>query len=429
MKKSVDLIPNWELLFGARDKNVKALCSSLNITVTPRDTSIEIAGASKGVRRAQKIFLEFEQLGLEAVQSGKKLEDYDFETIIKAVLAGPDVSLLKVAGSSKKPGLGRLKQIQPKNDNQRIYMDAISNNDMVFGIGPAGTGKTYLAMAMAVSALVQKKVARIVMVRPAVEAGERLGFLPGTMQEKVDPYMRPLYDALYDMMKPEDVDRHLAKGVLEVAPLAFMRGRTLSDAFVIMDEAQNTTSEQMKMFLTRIGFNSKAVITGDITQIDLPKNTQSGLVEALSVLKAVEGLYFHTFQEGDVVRHQLVQRIVHAYDAHKSSVFVTGMTAMPESFLPRVPYMPVGEIVGNGSSVPLDLTGTVIPPVHLETTRFPLVMSHYPGCQALVGNSGSGCTCASLAPPDLRPTRVHYPDCPAFHSTGGTCVCTRLARQ
>jgi phosphate starvation-inducible PhoH-like protein len=197
-------------------------------------------------------------------------------------------------------------------------VDAIERFDLTFGIGPAGTGKTYLAVAMGVSALLAKRVSRIVLTRPAVEAGERLGFLPGTLQEKIDPYLRPLYDALFDMMESEKVEKLLERNVIEIAPIAFMRGRTLNDSFVILDEAQNTTSEQMKMFVTRLGFNSKAVITGDVTQIDLPNARRSGLVEAMDVLKNVEGLAFTHFDETDVVRHQLVQRIVHAYDEHKS---------------------------------------------------------------------------------------------------------------
>ena len=191
---------------------------------------------------------------------------------------------------------------------------------MVFGIGPAGTGKTYLAVAMAISALLAKRVNRIILARPAVEAGERLGFLPGTLQDKIDPYLRPLYDALYDMLDPEKVDRYLEKNVIEIAPIAFMRGRTLNDSFVILDEAQNTTSEQMKMFVTRLGFNSKAVITGDVTQIDLPNARRSGLLEAVDILKRVEGLTFVYFDEGDVVRHHLVQRIIRAYDEHKNKL-------------------------------------------------------------------------------------------------------------
>jgi phosphate starvation-inducible PhoH-like protein len=210
------------------------------------------------------------------------------------------------------------KQVAPKSATQRRYIEAIQERDCVFGIGPAGTGKTYLAVAMAVQALVQKQVTRIVLARPAVEAGERLGFLPGDLQEKVDPYLRPLYDALFDLMDTERVTKLLEKRVIEVAPLAFMRGRTLADAFIILDEAQNTTGEQMKMFLTRIGFGSKAVITGDVTQIDLPTGKRSGLVEAERVLSKVEGIEFVYFTDRDVVRHRLVQMIVRAYEEHAS---------------------------------------------------------------------------------------------------------------
>jgi len=206
------------------------------------------------------------------------------------------------------------KAVAPKSGNQRRYVEAIERNDLVFGIGPAGTGKTYLAVAMAVSALVSKQVTRIILTRPAVEAGERLGFLPGTLQEKVDPYLRPLYDALYDMLEVEKVERFLERAVIEVAPLAFMRGRTLNDSFIIMDEAQNCTPEQMKMILTRQGFNSKMVVTGDVTQIDLPIGKRSGLLEAVEVLRGVEGIRFVYFDERDVVRHSLVQRIVKAYE-------------------------------------------------------------------------------------------------------------------
>jgi phosphate starvation-inducible PhoH-like protein len=210
------------------------------------------------------------------------------------------------------------KRIAPKSVNQRRYLDAIEQHDIVFGIGPAGTGKTYLAMAQAVAYLLAKKVNRIILARPAVEAGEKLGFLPGDLQEKVNPYLRPLYDALYDMLDGERVERLLERGVIEVAPIAFMRGRTLNDAFVILDEAQNTTSEQMKMFLTRLGFGSKAVVTGDVTQIDLPAGRMSGLVESLKVVKGIEGIATILFDERDVVRHSLVQQIVKAYEAYSS---------------------------------------------------------------------------------------------------------------
>jgi phosphate starvation-inducible PhoH-like protein len=205
--------------------------------------------------------------------------------------------------------------VAPKSINQRRYLDAIEQNDIVFGIGPAGTGKTYLAMAQAVSFLLSKRVTRIILARPAVEAGEKLGFLPGDLQEKVNPYLRPLYDALYDMVEVERAERLIERGTIEIAPIAFMRGRTLNDAFVILDEAQNTTSEQMKMFLTRLGFGSKAVVTGDITQIDLPAGRTSGLVEAMKVVGKIEGISFIYFDERDVVRHKLVQQIVKAYES------------------------------------------------------------------------------------------------------------------
>jgi phosphate starvation-inducible PhoH-like protein len=229
------------------------------------------------------------------------------------------------------------KVVTPKNASQRRYMEEIEKHDMMFGVGPGGTGKTYIAVAMAVSALLTKQVNRIILARPAVEAGERLGFLPGTLQQKIDPYMRPLYDALYDMLEPDKLDRFLEKGIIEVAPLAFMRGRTLNDSFVILDEAQNTTSEQMKMFLTRLGFNSKAVITGDITQIDLPAGKKSGLIEALEVCGKIDGIGIAHFTEKDVVRHNLVQQIIRAYEEydgtqpHRSGKAINTVNAKPEA--------------------------------------------------------------------------------------------------
>ena len=228
------------------------------------------------------------------------------------------------------------KTITPKSPNQRRYIEALETYDMVFAIGPGGTGKTYLAVAMAVSALLSKQVNRIILARPAVEAGERLGFLPGTLQEKVDPYMRPLYDALHDLLEADKLESFLEKGIIEVAPLAFMRGRTLNDSFVILDEAQNTTSEQMKMFLTRLGFNSKAVITGDVTQIDLPDWRRSGLVEAIDVVGKIEGIAMVYFDEHDVVRHSLVQRIIKAYDEH-GAANPRHKVAVPDT--PAIPAM------------------------------------------------------------------------------------------
>jgi phosphate starvation-inducible PhoH-like protein len=229
------------------------------------------------------------------------------------------VSLRALVESGRQRNFGK-KALAPKSVNQRRYLEAIERNDMVFGIGPAGTGKTYLAVAMAISALMSKRVARIILTRPAVEAGERLGFLPGTLQEKVDPYLRPLYDALYDMLDSDRVEKLLERNVIEVAPIAFMRGRTLNDSFIILDEAQNSTAEQMKMVLTRQGFNSKMVVNGDVTQIDLPTGRRSGLLEAVDVLKGIEGISFVQFDERDVVRHSLVQRIVKAYERYNETV-------------------------------------------------------------------------------------------------------------
>jgi len=244
------------------------------------------------------------------------------KTAAELVVDDPNVNLREYfrkdqpAPKTNGPAAGTKRRVNPKSPNQKRYLDTIEQNDIVFGVGPAGTGKTYLAMAQAVSYLMAKKVSRIILARPAVEAGEKLGFLPGDLQEKVNPYLRPLYDALYDMMEMERAERLLERGTIEVAPIAFMRGRTLNDAFVILDEAQNTTSEQMKMFLTRLGFGSKAVITGDVTQIDLPTGRTSGLIEAMKVVGNVDGIAFVHFDEKDVVRHALVQQIVKAYEAY-----------------------------------------------------------------------------------------------------------------
>jgi phosphate starvation-inducible PhoH-like protein len=271
-----------------------------------------VEGAPDSVTRVERIFADFEALR----KAGVNPHNGELNGMLRLVVADPNVTLKGLADSGKQRAAGGTKRtVQPRSLNQRTYLEAIEQNDMVFGVGPAGTGKTYLAVAMAVSFLLAKKVSRIVLVRPAVEAGERLGFLPGTLQEKVDPYLRPLYDALYDLLEPERVDKMLEKNIIEVAPLAFMRGRTLNDAFIIMDEAQNTTSEQMKMFLTRLGHNAKACITGDVTQIDLPNPKKSGLLEAIAVLKGVEGIGFCHFEDGDVVRHQLVQRVIRAYES------------------------------------------------------------------------------------------------------------------
>jgi phosphate starvation-inducible protein PhoH and related proteins len=312
MKTQIEIGPNIETLFGTRDENLRLLEDGLNVTIAMRSDSIEIEGAPSDVSRTQQVFTDYQHL----LHQGHSFVNGDLGSMLKVLTSDSTATLRGLAEAGKQRSFGK-RTVQPKSINQRRYLEAIEKNDMVFGIGPAGTGKTYLAVAMAISALVSKRVNRIVLARPAVEAGERLGFLPGTLQEKVDPYLRPLYDALYDMLDPDKVDRYLEKNVIEIAPIAFMRGRTLNDAFVILDEAQNTTSEQMKMFVTRLGFNSKAVITGDVTQIDLPNASRSGLVEAAEVLKDVEGIRFCYFDEGDVVRHHLVQRIVRAYEDHK----------------------------------------------------------------------------------------------------------------
>ena len=313
MKKSIALTPDIETLFGTRDENLHVLEDGLNINIDLRSDRIELEGAPRDVGRAEQLFADYEHLR----RSGHQFLNGDLGSMLRVVVGDPNVTLRGLAEAGRQRAFGR-RTVQPKSPNQRRYLEAIEQHDMVFGVGPAGTGKTYLAVAMAISALLNKQVNRIILARPAVEAGERLGFLPGTLQEKIDPYLRPLYDALFDMLEPERVERYLEKNIIEIAPIAFMRGRTLNDSFVILDEAQNTTSEQMKMFVTRLGFNSKAVITGDITQIDLPSARRSGLIEAVEILQSVNGLAFVHFDESDVVRHHLVQRIIRAYDEHKA---------------------------------------------------------------------------------------------------------------
>jgi len=323
MKKSIEIGPNIETLFGTRDENLRVLEDGLNITIDLRSDSLELEGAPGDVARAERVFADYDHLQ----RSGYSFNNGDLNSMLRVLVADSKATLRGLAEAGRQRSFGR-RTVQPKSLNQRRYLEAIEKHDMVFGIGPAGTGKTYLAVAMAISALLAKRVNRIILARPAVEAGERLGFLPGTLQDKIDPYLRPLYDALYDMLDPEKVDRYLEKSVIEIAPIAFMRGRTLNDSFVILDEAQNTTSEQMKMFVTRLGFNSKAVITGDITQIDLPNARRSGLLEAVDVLKSVEGLSFVYFDEADVVRHHLVQRIIRAYDEHKNRIAEEQLTLL-----------------------------------------------------------------------------------------------------
>jgi len=313
LKIALEITPNLEPLFGTRDENLTLIEDALGVRIDLRSDAVHVEGPSAAVERVRLIFQDFEAMRRQGVHP----HNGELNGMLKLVVADPAVTLRSLADSGKQRSAGVKRAVQPRSTNQRKYVEAIEQNDMVFGVGPAGTGKTYLAVAMAVAAMNAKKVSRIVLVRPAVEAGERLGFLPGTLQDKVDPYLRPLYDALYDLLDPEKVDKMLEKNVIEVAPLAFMRGRTLNDAFIIMDEAQNTTIEQMKMFLTRMGNNSKAVITGDITQIDLPNPRKSGLLDAINILDGVEGIQFCHFEDCDVVRHALVQRIVRAYEAVK----------------------------------------------------------------------------------------------------------------
>jgi len=314
MKHTVRLHGGINELFGTLDENLKLFESALHVTTHLKDDELEIEGDPSQVKRAARILDEYNQL----VREGRSLRNGEVRNLLNVATQEPDISLHTILGRGRSRAFGK-KSVQPKSPNQRRYMETLETYDMVFAIGPGGTGKTYLAVAMAVSALLTKQVNRIILVRPAVEAGERLGFLPGTVQEKVDPYMRPLYDALHDLLEADKLERYLEKDIIEVAPLAFMRGRTLNDSFVILDEAQNTTSEQMKMFLTRLGFNSKAVITGDVTQIDLPNDRRSGLIEAIDVVGKIEGIAIVYFDEHDVVRHSLVQRIIKAYDEYDSS--------------------------------------------------------------------------------------------------------------
>jgi phosphate starvation-inducible PhoH-like protein len=303
-----------ESLFGTYDENLKQLETQFGVRIRTAGKELIVEGEPADVARAEKVLDQLAGL----MRGGYRLAKGDVKTAAQLVAQDDTVELSDYFLRSSSKSAGK-RQVVPKSVTQKRYLDAIEQHDIVFGIGPAGTGKTYLAMAQAVSFLLAKRVSRIILARPAVEAGEKLGFLPGDLQEKVNPYLRPLYDALYDMIETERAERLLERGTIEVAPIAFMRGRTLNDAFVILDEAQNTTSEQMKMFLTRLGFGSKAVITGDVTQIDLPVGRTSGLVEAMKVVGHVEGISFVHFDDKDVVRHSLVQQIVKAYEAFGGS--------------------------------------------------------------------------------------------------------------
>ncbi len=315
MKSCVQISRGIESLFGTRDENIRLIENGLHVRTRLLNDSLEIEGNDPDVARAQEILSDYASL----VREGHVFNNGDLNSCLRIVTTDPDVNLRRLVESGKQRNFGK-KVVTPKTMTQRRYIDSIEHHDLVFGIGPAGTGKTYLAVAMAVSALLSKRVSRIVLTRPAVEAGERLGFLPGTIQEKVDPYLRPLYDALFDMLDGEKVEKLLERNVIEVAPIAFMRGRTLNDSFIIMDEAQNCSPEQMKMILTRQGFNSKMVVTGDPTQIDLPAGMRSGLKEVVEVLHGIEGISFIQFDERDVVRHSLVQKIVKAYERYNEQI-------------------------------------------------------------------------------------------------------------
>jgi phosphate starvation-inducible PhoH-like protein len=329
MIRTVQIAGEVESLFGTLDENLKLLESALKVTTYFKDNELAVEGEPAQVDRVIRILVQYNDL----VRQGRRMDNGAVKDLLKVATSDPGTSLKEILDPGDPAKLRQFgkKPVTPRSPNQRKYMEEIERNDMVFGIGPGGTGKTYLAVAMAVSALLAKQVHRIILARPAVEAGERLGFLPGTLQQKIDPYMRPLYDAIYDLLDADRLDRYLDKGVIEVAPLAFMRGRTLNDSFVILDEAQNTTSEQMKMFLTRLGFNSKAVITGDVTQIDLPAGRRSGLIEALEVVGKIAGIGFVNFNERDVVRHNLVQQIIKAYDEYGAG----SSSARPASSAPE----------------------------------------------------------------------------------------------
>jgi phosphate starvation-inducible PhoH-like protein len=302
-------------LFGIHDENLRLIEEGFGVRISARGSEVFVQGSDEGVGAAEKLLRELQQL-LERGQAVKKI---DVVTGIRLVRENPQIDLVAFfLDDSLQASVRRV--VTPRNQAQKTYLQAIQDFDMIFAIGPAGTGKTYLAVAMAAAALAERSIKRVILCRPAVEAGEKLGFLPGDLAEKVNPYLRPLYDALFDLIGFEKVEKLLEKSVIEVAPLAFMRGRTLSDSFIILDEAQNTTTEQMKMFLTRLGFGSKAVITGDVTQVDLPTGKKSGLREAREILQEVEGLRFFEFTEKDVVRHPLVGKIVTAYDRFDRAV-------------------------------------------------------------------------------------------------------------
>jgi phosphate starvation-inducible PhoH-like protein len=310
-----------QTLFANDLRLLQSLENRLDLKVTTRDGWVRLEGERPNIEKARQVFDQLEQARARGIQ----IRRHEFQYALDSVSKGVEQSLSQLAGfkiqsSSRRP------PIIPRTSQQLNYLQAIQNYDIVFGIGPAGTGKTYLAVAMAVDALRRELVKRIILTRPAVEAGEALGFLPGDLQEKIFPYLRPLYDALYDMLETDEIQKYMERGVIEIAPLAYMRGRTLNHAFVILDEAQNTTTEQMFMFLTRLGADSKCVVTGDQTQIDLPPNKRSGLIEAMQALRRVTGVQFTEFSERDVVRHPLVQSIIQAYQAHREPAGARALT-------------------------------------------------------------------------------------------------------
>ncbi|MEW5865433.1 MAG: PhoH family protein [Bacillota bacterium] len=300
-------------LFGKRDETLRIIEKELRVVITPRGDDIAVEGDRANVEKAHHVLAQL----LEIVRAGHRITAGDTRYAIDLASEGHGTSLVDVMNDVVQVTT-RGKRISPKTLGQKRYIDAMRRSGIVFAIGPAGTGKTYLAMAMAIATLKNKDVSRIVLTRPVVEAGEKLGFLPGDLQEKVDPYLRPLYDAIYDIVGVDTFQRHMERGIIEVAPLAYMRGRTLDDSFIILDEAQNTTHEQMKMFLTRMGFGSKVVVTGDLTQIDLPSRKFSGLEEVQHILRGVEGVEFIYLTDRDVIRHELVQRVIRAYEKYES---------------------------------------------------------------------------------------------------------------
>ena len=313
--KKIELPPQGlKTLFGVQDQNIKYLETLLDLSIGARGNELLVDGDPQNIQTAEQIFKDFAEL----FDQGNSFTDKELRDAFKQIVEDKAYSLKDYFTRARFNPSGK-KAVAPKTANQRRYIEAIQDRDLTFGIGPAGTGKSFLAVALAVQALFAKQVSRIVLTRPAVEAGEKLGFLPGDLQDKVDPYLRPLYDALFDLVDNERVTKMLEKRIIEIAPLAFMRGRTINDSFIILDEAQNTTGEQMKMFLTRIGFGSKVVVTGDITQVDLPRGQRSGLREAERVLKDIEEIEFVYFTDKDVVRHKLVQLIVKAYESQPSN--------------------------------------------------------------------------------------------------------------